>query len=98
MQTEFKTPIGRIGCHTVNLGEFFQSLDSQFGNEVDGKVKIPFEKWFTLMGLAWNKIQETYQECEGKEIVIEFGSTPFANVMEQLVKAALTFIPKEPAQ
>jgi len=92
--TEFKTTIGKAGCHIENVGQLLEQLDVQFGDTTDGKIHIPIEKVPTLVGLTWDKLKETFLECEGKELVIEFGDTPTMNLLEQLLKLLLNMLPQ----
>jgi hypothetical protein len=88
---EFKSNIGKAGCHIENVGELIQSFDDKYV-DVDGKVvKISGEVALKLMGDLFRKLQETFDECEGKEIQIEFGDSPTANFAEQLVRFILDF-------
>lgn len=91
--TEFKTTIGKAGCHIENLGSLLTQLDIQFGDVTDGKIRIPIEKVPTLVGLTWEKMKETFLECEGKELVVEFGDTVSANAIETILKLILNFLP-----
>ena len=93
--SEFKTAIGKAGCHVVNIGELLEQLDIQFGDATTSKIKIPIEKAPALVGLFWNKLQESFQECEGKELVIDFGDSAGANIAEQILKMLLNFFPKQ---
>lgn len=90
---EFKTNLGKVGCHTINVGELFVQLDTQFGSEEEGKVKIPVEKLPEVLGITWGKLKETFLECEGKELVVDFGDTPGANAFESLFKFLLEILP-----
>ena len=92
--TEFKTTIGKAGCHIVNIGELLEQLDIQFGDATEKKIKIPLEKVPALIGIFWSSIQESFAQCEGKELVIDFGNSPASNFAEQLLKALLSFFPK----
>lgn len=93
--TEFKTKVGSVGCHTVNIGELLMQIDTQFAVGDDPKIKIPVEKLPLFIGLLWSKIQETFRECEGREVEIDFGDSAGANAIENLLKLALTLLPKE---
>lgn len=91
--TEFKTKLGHIGCHTVNLGEIFQQVDNQVIVVEENKIKIPLDKLPLLGGMIWSKLQESFLECEGKELVIDFGDTKSADMAENFLKFLLGFLP-----
>lgn len=87
------TKLGTSGCFVRNLGELLEQIDVQF-SEGD-KIKIPIEKIPILVGLVWNRIQSTFEECEGKQISIEFGDSAAANAIEGLLKLLLDLMPKD---
>lgn len=91
-----KTVFGKAGCHMVNLGELLEELDVEFGNDETGKIVIPVDKLLKLAGLVWAKLQETFRECEGKELQIDFGDSVAANTAESLMGLLLGFLaPKD---
>lgn len=95
--TEFKTKLGNVGCHTINLGELLGQIDSQVLTVEGDKIKIPIDKVPVLLGITWTKLKETFRECEGKELVIEFGDTTSTNMIETLLKFLLELLPKAAA-
>lgn len=86
---EFKSGFGKAGCHIENIGELLQEFDAEFVDEVGGPVKLEGTDVLKLMGLLYNKFVETFAECEGREVVIEFGDSVGANLAESLVKLIL---------
>jgi len=95
MEQEFNSGIGRVGCHMENVAELLQDFDSEYVT-VDGKViKLSGDVALTLMGDLFRKFQETVEECEGKTIEVEFGDSPTANLLEQLVEFILRFSDKK---
>ena len=89
---EFKSNVGRVGCHTINIGELLQNIDINFATS-EQKISIPVEKLPLLAGMVWSKLRETFQECEGKTLVIEFGDSAGANAMEAILKLLLEILP-----
>jgi hypothetical protein len=89
METKFNSGIGKVGCHMENVAELLQDFDNEYIT-VDGEViKLSGEVALTLMGDLFRKFQETVRECEGKVIEVEFGDSPTANLLEQLVEFIL---------
>jgi len=91
MATEFNSSVGKAGCHIENVGELIQAFDSEYVNDEGKVIKIGGEVALAIMGDLFRKLQETFEECEGKEIQVEFGDSPTANLMEQLVQFILKF-------
>jgi hypothetical protein len=84
---EFKSPIGVVGCYLENVGEFLQEFEEN-NVTTDGKVdKITIAAALTLMQESLNKYKESKLECEGKEVVIDFGDGPIATLLEGLFKS-----------
>jgi hypothetical protein len=86
---ETKSVFGQAGCHIENVGELLQEFDLRFVGE-DGKViKISGDEALQLVRMLWLKLQETFEECEGKTIEIEFGNSGTANLLEIVLKTIL---------
>lgn len=95
--TDFKSKVGQSGCHIINIGELLEQIDNQV-LVVDGdKIKIPSDKIALLIGIIYSKLQETFRECEGKELVIDFGDSVAANTIEAFLKLLLDMLPKSTA-
>ena len=90
-QENFNSNIGKAGCHIENVGELIQDFDSDFVTEEGKVIKISGEVALAVMADLFNKLQETFEECEGKTIEIEFGDSATANLLEQLVQFVLNF-------
>lgn len=86
---EFKGAFGKAGCHIENVGELLQEFDTKFVDEAGDVLKLDGGDVLKLMGMLYSKFEETFQECEGKQITIEFGDSATANLAEQLVKFIL---------
>lgn len=90
---KFNTKLGNVGCHTVNIGLLLQQIDAQFVDATGEKIKIPVEKVPLLLGILYNKIKQSFEECEGKKLEIDLGSTTTANAIENLLKFLLELLP-----
>lgn len=88
----FNSPLGKFSCFTINLGELGVSVDTQFGIADKDKVIIPIQKVPYLIGMGWAKAQEAFLECEGKELVIDFGTSPSLNLLEAGLKYLLDLL------
>lgn len=78
----------------MNLAELLMKIDVQFYNEKEDKIKVPLEKVPLLAGIFWSKLKETFAECEGKDIVIDFGDSPTSNAIEGFLKFLLDMLPQ----
>lgn len=85
----------RSGCFIENFGELLQEIGTFADPNDEGTIKIPSDKLPALFGKIWLKIKESFNECEGKEVVIEFGDSPSANLAETVITFILNFLEKE---
>ena len=87
LRTEsFKSDSGVAGCFIENAGEVIQTFDDTFYDVTEEKVKIKGDDAINLIRLLWGKIEESYSECLGKQVEIEFGDSASANLLETVVK------------
>lgn len=93
--TEFKSKVGTAGCFTVNIGELLEQIDAQVISVDGNKIKIPVDKLPLFGGIIWSKLQESFRECEGKELIIDFGDSPVANAAEAFLRLLLDMLPKQ---
>lgn len=85
--SEFKSPIGTVGCYLENVGEFMQEFEEN-NVTTEGKVDtITVSSALSLMQESLKKYKESKLECEGKTVVIDFGDGPIASVLENLFKS-----------
>jgi hypothetical protein len=98
MEKQFNTSIGKSGCHIMNVAELLMKIDVQFYDENEKTIKVPLEKVPLLAGIVWSKLKETFEECEGKEIVIDFGDSPTSNAIESFLKFLLDMLPQADAK
>ena len=84
----------KAGCHIENVGELLKEVGA-FADPLDnGTIKIPADKIPVLAGKIWLKLEETFRECEGKEIKIEFGDTAGATLAENAIVIILEHLKK----
>ena len=83
---ELKSKVGKAGCHIENVGELLQEFDADFITESGNVINLTAEQYFDLLQLLMNKFKETMLECEGKEVKIDFGDGPVANILEGILK------------
>jgi len=78
--------VGIVGCFVENAGEAIVEFDNKFYDIDSNSVKIKGDDVIQVIGVMWKKLEESYGECLDKEIKIEFGDSPTANLAEMLVK------------
>lgn len=83
----YKSTFGQAGCHIENIGEILMEFDNKFISEDGGIIKLGVDDYLALTQMLLDKFKESLKECEGKEIVIDFGDGPVANTAEMLLRA-----------
>lgn len=88
--SDFKTPVGTIGCGLETVGETLKTLDEKYGTE-EGKIVVPGAEALAVLGMSYITIKDVVK-CTGKELVIEFGDSAGANAAEAILKFIVDFI------
>lgn len=86
-QKEFKSAFGRVGCHTVNIGEVLQAFDEKYVSEEGGIIKLNLAGYLGVSQMLINKLKESMKECENKDLVIDLGDGPAAEILESILRA-----------
>lgn len=61
--------LGSIECYTMNIAELANELD-EFVKDDGSTVELDFQTTIRLIQTVWDKIKETANECEGKELKV----------------------------
>jgi hypothetical protein len=82
VQNKFKD----LGCYVVNVGELLTEIGDKFVEE-NNKIVISWPDGYRdLIQTLINKIDETLQECEGKELVFEVPQGIVGEIIKMVIK------------
>jgi hypothetical protein len=77
--------VKKAGCHTVNVGEFMEELGDKYIN-TDGKVVLNYATAVKLIQFVYDKTNESFVECEGKELQIGLPTGMFGMILKMVLK------------
>lgn len=77
--------VKKAGCHTVNVGEFMSELGDKYIS-TDGKVVLNYTTAVKLAQFVYDKANESFIECEGKELQIGLPSGMFGMILKMVLK------------
>lgn len=77
--------VKKAGCHTVNVGEFMSELGDKYIT-TDGKVVLNYATAVKLIQFVYNKVDESFVECEGKELQIGLPTGMFGMILKMVLK------------
>jgi len=77
--------VAKAGCHTVNVGEFMAEIGEKYIN-TDGKVVLNYSTAVKLIQFVYDKTNESFIECEGKELQIGLPSGMFGIILKMVLK------------
>lgn len=80
--------VGKGGCYAVNVGELLNEVDGQFFDDEGKFIELDFDETVKLLQIVWDKVKETAQECEGKEITVKLPQ----GVIGGIIAAALSVV------
>jgi hypothetical protein len=84
---EGKNTLEDVGCYVTNVGELMTAIGDGFVTE-DNKVVVKFPDGVkTLIQTLIDKVDETLQECEGKELVFDVPEGVVGETVKFAVKA-----------
>ena len=75
----------KAGCHTVNVGEFMTELGDKYIT-TDGKIVLNYSTAVKLIQFVYNKVDESFVECEGKELQIGLPSGMSGLILKMVLK------------
>jgi len=76
--------VKKAGCHTVNVGEFMSELGDKYIS-TDGKVVLNYATAVKLAQFVYDKSNESFIECEGKELQIGLPSGMFGIIIKMVL-------------
>lgn len=77
--------VAKAGCHTVNVGEFMTEIGEKYIN-TNGKIVLNYSTAVKLIQFVYNKTNESFIECEGKELQIGLPSGMFGIILKMVLK------------
>jgi hypothetical protein len=77
--------VKKAGCHTVNVGEFMTELGDKY-IDTNGKIVLNYSTAVKLIQFVYNKTNESFIECEGKELQIGLPSGMFGIILKMVLK------------
>ena len=91
-ELSLNTNVGITGCFTIHLGGLLQKIDNSFYEETEDKIKIKTSGLPLLGGLIYKQLEDSFKNCLGKELEIEFGDTATANSIESVVQIIVKYM------
>ena len=83
---EVKNTLEDVGCYVTNVGELFTAIGQDFTTE-DNKVVVAWPDGYRkLVQTLVDKVDETLQECEGKELVFDIPEGLGGELIKSAVK------------
>jgi hypothetical protein len=77
--------VKKAGCHTVNVGEFMEELGDKYIN-TEGKIVLNYATAIKLVQFVYDKSNESFVECEGKELQIGLPTGMFGLILKMVLK------------
>ncbi|NDG32784.1 hypothetical protein EB118_22280 [bacterium] len=77
--------VKKAGCHTVNVGEFMEELGDKY-IDTNGKIVLNYSTAVKLIQFVYNKANESFVECEGKELQIGLPTGMFGMILKMVLK------------
>jgi hypothetical protein len=77
--------VKKAGCHTVNVGEFMEELGDKYIN-TEGKIVLNNATAVKLIQFVYDKSNESFVECEGKELQIGLPTGMFGLILKMVLK------------
>jgi len=77
--------VKKAGCHTVNVGEFMEELGDKYIS-TEGKIVLNYATAIKLAQFVYDKTNESFVECEGKELQIGLPTGMFGMILKMVLK------------
>lgn len=77
--------VKKAGCHTINVGEFMEELGDKYIS-TEGKIVLNYATSVKLIQFVYNKANESFIECEGKELQIGLPIGMFGMILKMVLK------------
>jgi len=77
--------VKKAGCHTVNVGQFMEELGDKY-IDTNGKIVLNYSTAVKLVQFVYDKTNESFVECEGKELQIGLPNGMFGMILKMVLK------------
>jgi hypothetical protein len=77
--------VKKAGCHTVNVGQFMEELGDKY-IDTNGKIVLNYSTAVKLVQFVYDKTNESFVECEGKDLQIGLPTGMFGMILKMVLK------------
>jgi hypothetical protein len=77
--------VKKAGCHTVNVGQFMEELGDKY-IDTNGKIVLNYSTAVKLIQFVYDKTNESFVECEGKDLQIGLPTGMFGMILKMVLK------------